>query len=166
MQDERSKKLLHSIYISDVSVSGDTRFDRVHAIQQQSNQLDFMTKFKQDKLLFIAGSTWSVDEKIIAEYINTCELAHVKFVIAPHNINREAIENLRKSIDKKVVLYSEKNTKDISKYDVLIIDTIGILTKIYSYADVAYVGGGFETGLHNILEPATFWVANNYWTEI
>ena len=156
VQDERSKKLLHSIYISDVSVSGDTRFDRVDSIQKQNNQLDFMAEFKQDKLLFIAGSTWTADEKIITSHINTCELAHVKFVIAPHNINKEAIENLRKSIDKKVVLYSEKNNKDISKYDVLIIDTIGILTKVYSYADVAYVGGGFETGLHNILEPATF----------
>jgi len=156
VQDECSKKLLNSIYISDVSVSGDTRFDRVYSIQQQNNKLDFMMKFKQDKLLFVAGSTWDADEKIIAAHINTCELAHVKFAIAPHNISEEAIERLKKSINKKVVLYSEKNIKNISKYDVLIIDIIGILTKIYSYADIAYVGGGFETGLHNVLEPATF----------
>ena len=156
VQDENSKQLLNSVQFQNVSVSGDTRFDRVYAIKQQNNQLDFMTKFKQEKLLFVAGSTWKEDEKNIVEYINNCELEQVKFVIAPHNINTKDIEKLRMSIDKKTILYSEKDLKDLSAFEVIIIDTIGILTKIYSYADVAYVGGAFATGLHNVLEPATF----------
>ena len=156
VQDERSKQLLNSINFKNVAVSGDTRFDRVHAINQQNNFLEFMTNFKGEKLLFVAGSTWNEDEKIIVDYINNCELEHIKFVIAPHNIKSEEIKNLRESINKKVILYSERDDNEISKFDVLIIDTIGILTKIYSYANIAYVGGAFATGLHNVLEPATF----------
>ena len=156
VQDENSKELLNGVNFQNVSISGDTRFDRVHAIKKQDNQLDFMTKFKQDKLLFVAGSSWKEDEKLIVDYINNCELEQVKFAIAPHNINPKEIESLKAAINKKTVLYSEKELEDISKADVFIIDTIGLLTKIYSYANVAYVGGAFATGLHNVLEPATF----------
>lgn len=80
----------------------------------------------------------------------------MKFVIAPHNIKPEHIQSLKKSISKKTVLYSEIAKNDLSQFDVLIVDTIGLLTKIYSYADMAYVGGAFGTGLHNTLEPAVF----------
>ncbi len=156
VQDQNSQKLLKSIGFENVSVSGDTRFDRVNAIKQQNNQLDFMSEFKQDNLLFVAGSTWKEDEKLIVEFINNCELEHVKFVIAPHNINKVEINNLKNSINKKTILFSEKDSEDISNAAVIIIDTIGLLTKIYSYAAIAYVGGAFNTGLHNVLEPATF----------
>jgi 3-deoxy-D-manno-octulosonic-acid transferase len=94
----------------------------------------------------------------LVNYINQTN-EKVKFIIAPHNIKSEQIQELQKSITRKSVLFSEKENKDLADYDVFLIDTIGILTKIYSYADIAYVGGGFgNTGVHNILEPATFGV--------
>jgi len=155
VQDVASKKLLNSIHLNNVSISGDTRFDRVLKIVEQDNQLDFMEKFKQNQLCFVAGSTWPEDEAILTSYINTTP-ENIKFVFAPHTIKKEAIEKLKASVNKNVVLYSEIDPKDISQFDVLIIDTIGLLTKVYSYADIAYVGGGFATGLHNTLEPAVF----------
>ena len=94
----------------------------------------------------------------MVNYINNHAPANEKFIIAPHNINTKQIHQLQQSITKKTILYSDKEATDLSKYQVFIIDTIGLLTKIYSYADVAYVGGGLKTGLHNILEPATFGV--------
>jgi 3-deoxy-D-manno-octulosonic-acid transferase len=104
------------------------------------------------------GSSWPKDESILVDYINQTS-EKVKFIIAPHNIKGEQIQELKNSISKKVVLFSEKESKNLANFDVFIIDTIGILTKIYSYADIAYVGGGFgNPGVHNILEPATFGV--------
>lgn len=156
VQDVNSQELLNSIGIENVTESGDTRFDRVYSIKEQDIQLDFMTSFKQNKTLLVAGSTWKEDEEIIVDYLNTCKYADVKFVIAPHNINANEINKLKKSIDKKVILYSELEKGEVSEAEVFIVDTIGLLTKIYKYADIAYVGGAFETGLHNVLEPATF----------
>ncbi|WP_317038947.1 3-deoxy-D-manno-octulosonic acid transferase [Urechidicola croceus] len=158
VQDENSQKLLAGIGIQDVIISGDTRFDRVNEIRQQNNHLDFIEEFKQEKLTFVAGSTWKEDEQLIVDYINNKASKEEKFIIAPHNINPKEIKELQNSLNKKTVLFSEKEPQDLKEFQVFIIDTIGILTKIYSYANIAYVGGGFETGLHNILEPATFGV--------
>ncbi len=155
VQDEASKKLLHSIGLKNVTISGDTRFDRVLKILDQNNHLDFMEKFKQEQRCFVAGSTWPEDEAILTSYINNSK-ENIKFVVAPHTIKKEVIEKLTAAINKKVILYSELDTKNISQFDVLIMDTIGLLTKVYCYADIAYVGGGFATGLHNTLEPAVF----------
>lgn len=156
VQDENSKHLLNHINFYNTTVSGDTRFDRVLNILEQNNTLDFITAFKNNKYTTVAGSTWKEDEKLLVEYINTSATAEEKFILAPHNINPSQIKKLKESITKKVVLYSEINDVSLSNYQVLIVDTIGLLTKIYAYADVAYVGGGLATGLHNILEPATF----------
>ena len=104
----------------------------------------------------VIGSSWPKDENLVANYINN-STENIKFIIAPHNIKTEQIQELKKSITKKTILFSEKENKNLSEFQVFIIDTIGILTKIYSYADIAYVGGGFgNPGVHNILEPATF----------
>lgn len=158
VQNETSKKLIIQLGKTNVTVSGDTRFDRVVAILEKDNTLDFISEFKNDKTTIVIGSSWPKDETLLIEYINSCTL-DVKFIIAPHNIKAEQIENLKNSISKKVVLFSEKENKDLSQFNVFIIDTIGILTKIYSYSDIAYVGGGFgNPGVHNILEPATFGV--------
>ena len=157
LQDEASQKLLESINLTNASVSGDTRFDRVARILEQDNSLDFIEEFINDQYTVIGGSTWPEGEKLLVNYINTSSQEE-KFVIAPHNMNSKAIAALKESIQKKVVLFSEKDTKTLSDYDVFIVDTIGLLTKIYSYADAVYVGGAFKTGLHNILEPATFGV--------
>ena len=155
IQDENSLELLKTIGFTNATVSGDTRFDRVSEILERDNTLSFMTDFKQDKFSFVVGSSWPEDEKIIVDHINKSNY-NVKYIIAPHNIKAEHIKNLKIDISKKTLLYSELDQKKSKDYDVLLIDTIGLLTKIYSYANVAYVGGGFKTGLHNTLEPAVF----------
>lgn len=158
VQNESSKKLLQSIGHQNVKISGDTRFDRVVSILDRDNRLDFVEAFKNDTTTVVIGSSWPKDENLLVTYINQCS-NEVKFIIAPHNIKAEQIADLKAQITKPTVLFSEKEGKSLSDYTVLIIDTIGILTKIYSYADIAYVGGGFgHPGVHNILEPATFGV--------
>ena len=158
VQNESSKKRLQSIGFNNVKISGDTRFDRVVSILERDNSLDFIEQFKNNTITIVVGSSWPKDENLIVNFINNTDDT-VKFIIAPHNIKAEQIQELQKSITKKTVLFSEKSTKDVAQFDVFIIDTIGILTKIYSYADIAYVGGGFgNSGVHNILEPATFGV--------
>lgn len=159
VQDENSETLLKSIGFSNVTVSGDTRFDRVFEITKQNNQLQFIEEFKNNTYTLVAGSTWEDDEKILVEYINNSASENEKFIIVPHNINVKNIEELKASISKKVILFSNKKDKKLQDFQVFIIDTVGILTKIYSYANIAYVGGGFtNTGVHNVLEPATFGV--------
>ena len=158
VQNKSSKDLLQSINFTNVTVSGDTRFDRVLEILQQDNSLPFINNFKNNTYTVVAGSTWKEDEELLVNYINNHAEENEKFIIAPHNIKPNNINNLKKSIEKKTVLFSEKEGKSLQGYQVFIIDTIGILTKIYAYADSAYIGGGFKTGLHNILEPATFGV--------
>ena len=158
VQNESSKKLLQQLGKKNVSVSGDTRFDRVATILEKDNSLDFISDFKNNTLTIVVGSSWPKDETLLTNFINSNTL-NIKFIIAPHNIKGEQIKQLKDSITKKTVLFSEKEGKNLADFDVFIIDTIGILTKIYSYADIAYVGGGFgNPGVHNLLEPATFGV--------
>ena len=156
VQNESSKLLLQSLGFNNVKISGDTRFDRVVSILERDNSLDFIEQFKNNTTTIVIGSSWPKDENLLVNYINQTN-ENVKFIIAPHNIKTEQIQELKNSISKKIILFSEKENTDLSNYNVLIVDTIGILTKIYSYADIAYVGGGFgNPGVHNILEPATF----------
>ena len=157
VQNESSKQLLQSLGHQNVLVSGDTRFDRVSTILEKDNTLNFIAEFKDNKITVVVGSSWPKDEEIIAQYINQYSNENVKFIIAPHNIKAEQIAKLKALITKPTALFSEKENQSLSDQHVFIIDTIGILTKIYSYADIAYVGGGFgNPGIHNILEPATF----------
>ncbi|PKP24762.1 MAG: 3-deoxy-D-manno-octulosonic acid transferase [Bacteroidetes bacterium HGW-Bacteroidetes-2] len=156
VQEEKSKVLLESIGFKNVIISGDTRFDRVSQQIEQDNTLEFIQEFKQDKICIVAGSTWPEDEDLLIDYMNKTS-EEVQCIIAPHNIKPHLIQKLKEKITKKCVLYSEKEDKNLGDYSIFIIDTIGLLTKIYSYADIAYVGGAMgNTGLHNILEPATF----------
>lgn len=164
VQNDSSKKLVQRIGFNNVKVSGDTRFDRVVSILERDNSLDFIDQFKENKTTIVIGSSWPKDENLLVNFINNSS-DNVKFIIAPHNIKSEQIQELKNSFAKKTILFSENNSVqtgcDLSlrEYDIFIIDTIGILTKIYSYADIAYVGGGFgNPGVHNILEPATFGV--------
>lgn len=157
VQDSGSKELLGSIGIQSVSVSGDTRFDRVYEILLRDNQLDFMDRFKGSARLFVAGSTWAEDEAVILPYIQEHEHPDLKYVIAPHNIKGAAMAELAKNAGSGVVRYTQMEGENLEDARVLILDTIGVLTKVYSYADIAYVGGGMgSTGLHNTLEPAVF----------
>lgn len=158
-QNESSKEILKDILnYTNVTSAGDTRFDRVSNQLKIDNTLDFIADFKDDKLCVVIGSSWAEDETLFINYINNAP-THVKFIIAPHNINTQQIKQLEKSITKQTVLFSEKDGKTLSDYDLFIIDTIGILSKIYNYADIAYVGGGMgSNGLHNTLEAAIFGV--------
>ncbi len=156
VQNENALNLLHQLGKENAIVSGDTRFDRVASILEKDNTLDFIETFKDGKTTVVAGSSWPKDEELLVDFINSTT-TDTKYIIAPHNIKPDQIQQLKNSCAKKVLLYSEKENKDLKDFDVFIIDTIGILTKIYSYADIAYVGGGFgHPGVHNILEPATF----------
>lgn len=156
VQNESSLQLLHQLGKNNAVVSGDTRFDRVATILEKDNTLDFIETFKNNTTTIVIGSSWPKDEELLLNFINSSP-TNCKYIIAPHNIKREQIQQLKTNCVKKVVFFSEKEDKNLADYNVFIIDTIGILTKIYSYADIAYVGGGFgHPGVHNILEPATF----------
>ena len=158
VQNDSSKKLLQNIGYNNVKISGDTRFDRVVSILERDNSLPFIEQFKNNQTTIVIGSSWPKDENLVTHYINN-STDTIKFIIAPHNIKLEQIQQLKNAITKKTVLFSEKENHNLSDFQVFIIDTIGILTKIYSYADIAYVGGGYgNPGVHNILEPATFGV--------
>lgn len=157
VQNEASYHLLKKKKFNAVSISGDTRYDRVSEQLQMNNQLRFMEAFKQNKTCFVFGSSWPEDEMIYIDFINAN--ANLKFVIAPHEISVNKIAQLTEKLNLKWMLYSKMQPHQIHQVDVLVMDTIGLLTKVYAYADVAYVGGGMGTaGLHNILEPATFGV--------
>lgn len=165
VQDSDSQELLKTINLTNATISGDTRFDRVAHQIEQNNTLDFMDAFKGNALCIVCGSTWPEDEAILLDSINS-DTANVKYVLAPHKMDADKLEFFRRKINKPTVRYSEVvstagplKKKKLIEATVLFIDTIGLLTKIYSYADIAYVGGAAgNTGLHNILEPATFGV--------
>ncbi len=155
-QTKTSLDLAKSVGLTNGSVSGDTRFDRVKQIRNRDNSVEFISEFKADKKLVVFGSSWESEEKIaqiLAEKIENCNI-----IIAPHNLKR--VEHLQK-IFPNANLYSELQTSNfqLPTSSILIIDCIGLLSKIYSYADMAVIGGGFhDKGLHNILEAATFGV--------
>lgn len=157
VQNKKSLQLLNSINITNVTISGDTRFDRVFTIAYNSKEVPQMKIFKDDKILFIAGSTWGKDIDIIAKYINETK-KNIKFIIAPHEINDETIRHIYDTVTKTAIKLSQVSTSDLTNYDVLIIDNIGMLSSLYKYSEIAYIGGGFGKGIHNILEAATFGV--------
>ncbi|MGD1842893.1 MAG: 3-deoxy-D-manno-octulosonic acid transferase [Thermonemataceae bacterium] len=156
VQNEHSRQLLAKINIHQVSVSGDTRFDRVATIEQQGKSFPLVETFKNQQPLLIAGSTWEEDLKVLLPLIQQARLPF-KYVIAPHEIHKKKIIQLKNQCNNKAIRFSEigENT-NLATYDVLLIDNVGMLATLYRYGDFAYVGGGFGKGLHNILEPATF----------
>jgi len=158
VQDEQSKQLLQSVNISNVTISGDTRFDRVWANAQQPKPLPVIEAFKNGYQLFIAGSTWPQDEQLIAQLIN--DHPNRKFIIAPHEISDEKINKLISILSaNSTIKYSQfEKTYNVERttYNVLVIDNIGMLSSLYQYGNVAYIGGGFGAGIHNTLEAAAF----------
>ena len=159
VQNELSKQLLLKIGIKDVTVVGDTRFDRVLQIKEAAKQLPIVEEFTQKSHVFVAGSSWQPDEEIFIKYIN--EHPEWKLIIAPHVIGEDHLKQIEKLLEgRKVVRYTaaEKSAseKSLASYDVLIIDCFGLLSSIYHYGDVAYVGGGFGVGIHNLLEAAVW----------
>lgn len=154
VQNEESENLLNSIGIHQVTISGDTRFDRVYNITQKVKEFPLVKKFTMGNKVLLAGSTWPKDELLIEELIK--QNASFKIIIAPHEVNRERIDSLIKRFAlQNVVKYSEAD-ETISKARILIIDGMGFLSGLYQYCNIAYIGGGFGAGIHNILEAATF----------
>jgi len=155
VQDNESADVLRKAGISQVTVSGDTRFDRVYSISQSAADNPLLASFKASKRLIVAGSSWPRDEEIITRYINTGQ-TDTKWVFAPHEVDPAHIIQLEKLLKVPVIRYSEAGNADLSAYVVLIIDSIGLLSSVYKYADISVIGGGFGKGIHNILEPATW----------
>ncbi|HEX8608330.1 MAG TPA: glycosyltransferase N-terminal domain-containing protein, partial [Pedobacter sp.] len=151
VQNEESRILLHKINITNVTVSGDTRFDRVAANAKSPKQLSIIQRFSGNDRIFIAGSTWPADEQLISELAKSNP--HWKFIIAPHEIDQNHISNIQ-VLFPDALKYSDTNI--ITNAQVLIIDNIGLLSSIYQYGDIAYIGGGFGVGIHNTLEAAAF----------
>ncbi len=156
VQNNESKELLNNIGFTNVQVCGDTRFDRVAKITKMDNRLEKIENFinPTSDFTLIAGSTWQKDEEILVDYINNHATDSEQFIIAPHTMNPVKLTQFKKIITKNISYYTDDEISN--KSQVLLIDTIGVLNKIYSYGTVAYVGGGFGAGIHNILEPATF----------
>lgn len=154
VQNQQSKDLLASININNVEVVGDTRFDRVLDIRENAKQLPLIDLFKNHKPTFVAGSSWQPDEDVFIKYFN--QHNNWKLIIAPHVVDKTHIDAIKNAVKGRVVLYSEISKADVETADCLIIDGYGLLSSIYGYADVTYVGGGFGVGIHNVLEAAVW----------
>jgi 3-deoxy-D-manno-octulosonic-acid transferase len=154
VQDEKSVELLSSIGLTNVTRAGDTRFDRVAEIARNGKVIPLVEKFKGNSLLVVAGSTWKPDEELLGQFIHSNP--EIKFIIAPHETKSGNIDRLINLLKNPVICYTEATEETVVNKQVLIVDTIGILSSIYKYADLAYIGGGFGVGIHNTLEAAIF----------
>ena len=155
VQNKESKKLLNSIGYQNVTISGDTRFDRVSEVASQKKSFPLIEQFKGTSELFVAGSTWEPDESLISDLI-AANIPNLKFLIAPHEVHPEHINQILKKFNGNKLKFSEANEANLKQANILIIDSIGILLHLYQYSTITYIGGGFSDGIHNILEAATF----------
>ena len=159
VQDERSMKLLNEFGITNVTVTGDTRFDRVLDVRKQARELPFIERFLESKegkrpIVMVAGSSWPQDEAIFIPYFH--EHPEMKLIIAPHEIHREHLLSIEAMLKRPSVRLSEAHEDDLADKDCLIIDSFGLLSSIYRYGEIAYIGGGFGVGIHNVLEAAVY----------
>ena len=158
IQDGNSLQLLQSIGLNNVTVCGDTRLDRVLEAVEKRTAIPLIQKFKNNKLLWICGSTWPVDDSLIIPTAKKLK-GKLKILLVPHDIHKEYIDKtIRENPSLSFVKFSEPGNTDITNADVLILDTMGMLTSAYAYADFVYVGGGFGKAVHNTMEPAAYGV--------
>jgi len=155
VQNQESFDILHKFGFINVSVSGDTRLDRVGEIADAAPRLDKLEIFCGGQKAIIAGSTWKEDEDLFIPYLNKCPSGQ-KFVIAPHEVNPQSLERVCSALEKPYALYSTATPEELSNAEVLIVDGYGYLVSVYRYGMLAYVGGGFTSGIHSTLEPAAF----------
>ncbi len=155
VQNDESKRLLAELGFDNVIVAGDTRFDRVAEIARAARQIDIVERFRGDGRLFVAGSTWGPDEELLVRLMN--DNPGVKFVVAPHEMEEERIVRLMERTRGGALRYTQctPRTSYASK-QLLVLDTVGLLSSVYGYASWSYIGGGFGVGIHNTLEAATF----------
>ncbi len=159
VQDDRSAELLKGIDVDSVTVCGDTRFDRVIDISRQAKSLPIVESFAKKAMsegekIFVAGSSWPKDEDLIIPFFNIT--TDLKMIIAPHEINEAHLKYIESNLQRPYIRYSKAIPEMMADYDCLIIDCIGILSSVYRYGQVAYVGGGFGVGIHNVLEAAVY----------
>jgi len=154
VQNETSKRFLSKIGIDKVTVVGDTRFDRVLEIRGAAKELPLVEAFKGNSLTIVAGSSWAPDEDLFIEYFNTHP--NIKLIIAPHVIDENHLVEIISKLKRPYVRYSKANETNVKNVDCLIIDCFGLLSSIYRYGEIAYIGGGFGVGIHNILEAAVY----------
>ncbi|NJO90534.1 MAG: hypothetical protein HC831_17415 [Chloroflexia bacterium] len=153
VQNHESDELLQSLGFKNIIISGDTRFDRVADIAAKAKSFPLVEQFCNNTTTLILGSSWKADEEILFDFINNNQ---AKVIIAPHEIHDSNVERIISRITRKTQRYSLANEDNVREAEVLIIDNIGMLSSIYQYGQVAYIGGGFGSGIHNILEAATF----------
>jgi 3-deoxy-D-manno-octulosonic-acid transferase len=157
VQNKESLNLLESIGITNVEVTGDTRFDRVVQIARNSKQIEIAEVFARNSKVIVCGSTWEPDENLLIEYFQNTK-HDIKLIIAPHEIKSEKIDSIAAKLKMKTVRFSKCKTEDLPDAKVLIIDNIGMLSSLYKYGQIAYIGGGFGAGIHNTLEAAAYGV--------
>ncbi|MBQ3657352.1 MAG: 3-deoxy-D-manno-octulosonic acid transferase [Bacteroidales bacterium] len=157
VQDENSVKLLAKNGITNVTIAGDTRFDRVCQITQNAENIPLVDKFVENSRVIVAGSSWPPDEDMIFAALENLKNKHdIKLIIAPHEIHEGHLSSIEKSLNFKHIRFSKADETSIQEYEVLIIDNFGMLSRLYKYAEIAYVGGGFGAGIHNILEAVSY----------
>lgn len=155
VQDEHSAQLLHKYGISHVEVAGDTRFDRVHEVAQLAKDVPQIARFAEaGAKVIIAGSTWPEDEQLLARYI--AETPDVRLVLAPHEIHEQHLHLIFQQFEGRYVRLTEATINNLDVSRIVVVDTMGMLSSIYRYGQVAYIGGGFGAGIHNTIEPAVF----------
>lgn len=154
VQNEVSRQLLAKLGITEVEITGDTRFDRVLQIKSQAKSLPIVEAFRQDYKVFVAGSSWPPDEDIFIKYFNGRD--DWKLIIAPHVIGEDHLQQILSKLKGKAVRYTEVTPESVADAKILIIDCFGLLSSIYGYGHVSYVGGGFGVGIHNVLEAAVW----------
>ena len=156
VQDEESARLLSTLHITDnVTIVGDTRFDRVLDIQAKSRELPLVETFGKDaKSIFVAGSSWPQDEELIIPYFNNHP--QMKLILAPHVIDETHLKHIESKLKRPFVRYTEADEATVAQADCLIINCFGLLSSIYRYGNLAYVGGGFGAGIHNVPEAAVY----------
>jgi 3-deoxy-D-manno-octulosonic-acid transferase len=154
VQNYRSQDLLKSIGISHATVSGDTRFDRVVDIANKAEGISLVENFKRNDKVMVVGSAWPEDVEVLAPFINE-QGAHLKFIIAPHEVSEASLTAIEKQLQQKTIRFS-RFSADETDASVLLIDNVGMLSRLYRYGEFAYIGGAFGKGLHNVLEAACY----------
>lgn len=156
VQNQESLELLQSVGYRRITIAGDTRIDRVMELRDQEFKWTALEEWIGERSVIIAGSTWSKDENLIARVMP--EYPSMKWIIAPHEVNRDHLEKMKQTFGEKALFLSDIGMEQSIPYDknLLIIDRIGILSVLYRYGSLAYIGGGFGSGIHNTLEPAVY----------